>query len=505
MEDLVRSGLLMRYVLALLFGLGLSIIVGFWIGTGALRMIVVLPALLAVTAVVVGLQRRAWLLIPFAWVLAGKILFIPVTQFSVRDMAVLLAVVAWVAYYAFTHIKVTVRWHLLDGLVLANFLWLGVTYYLHPVGFRSTGSAMIGGRFYWDAAVALLAYWALLWIPENSRQIRRIPLLLAAGAAFPAALGLIAYLRPELTLLLYNLYSDVETSFFLAPGEAIYRSSSLAVLGLSIVPYVCARYAPISLLNPLRPRFYVLAFALTCVLLSGFRSGLLWVVPAFLVGSWLRRGWLEGVRVGVLGGMLLAILIAGQGSLYQLPLSAQRTLSFLPGNWNVTAVEDARGSSDARFQWWRDIVQYRLIDNWWLGDGVGFAKRDMDLVFSGSTSIGHLEKGSYHNGPLTAIRTAGIVGLVLFYSLILTAAWWSVKCARSCAGSPLFPLAVFIAIPLLWHPVHYTLIYGQYSMDLVEVIFRIGLLRLALHARENWVANVTSTEALLPDDPAVGL
>ena len=92
--------------------------------------------------------------------------------------------------------------------------------------------------------------------------------------------------------------------------------------------------------------------------------------------------------------------------------------------------------------------------------------------------------GSFHNGPLTAIRYVGIGGLVLFYTLMIAAAIQSVRCARRCRGTPLFPVAVFLTTQLMWTPIHFTFIFGAYADQLVEYMFLVGLLSLVWRMSE---------------------
>jgi hypothetical protein len=92
--------------------------------------------------------------------------------------------------------------------------------------------------------------------------------------------------------------------------------------------------------------------------------------------------------------------------------------------------------------------------------------------------------GNLHNGPLTAIHYAGVVGLVLLYALMIAAAIHSVRCARRCRGTPLFPVAVFLATQLMWKPIHYTLLFGSYEIEPTEYMFLVGLLSLVWRMSE---------------------
>ena len=106
--------------------------------------------------------------------------------------------------------------------------------------------------------------------------------------------------------------------------------------------------------------------------------------------------------------------------------------------------------------------------------------------------------GGFHNGPLTAIRDVGIVGLVLFYTLMIGAAVHSVKCVHRCRGTPLFPLAIFLAIQLVWEPVHFAVVFGSYDNQLVDYLFLIGLLTLTWRMSERPPPSAATAPATAP-------
>jgi len=224
-----------------------------------------------------------------------------------------------------------------------------------------------------------------------------------------------------------------------------------------------------------------------CFLASGFRSDFIWIVPGFVVGAWLWRGWVDVFRTTLLGVLLFAVMVMGHGTFFHLPTPAQRTLSFLPGRWDAQVIQDARASSERRKQWWRDIVRYRMMEDWWRGDGFGLNKYDFESTFPRSTTgEALLLRGFYPHGLLTTIRRVGVVGLVLPYALLLAAGGWSIKVAKDCHGTVLFPVAVLAALHLTWWVVHYTFIYGSFPNQFVEFVFYTGMVRLLIQARRAW-------------------
>ena len=480
-----------------------AMLVAYWIGTENTTMLVLCVALTVLAFVVGVVQDRAWVLIPVGWALAGTSSFLP-GNFSIHDVCILLAFASFVGYWILTKRDMRQGWHTLDVILAINLLWLAFTFIRNPVGFRVTGSETIGGRPYLMTFMACLAYWVMTRLPRSPKTISWIPYMIVTGFAIGAIVNLVIYLAPSLTPYVYFLYTDVDVgSYYRYAGleQNIVRWGQLGLFGMPLMFVLCAKYPPRTLFNPLRGRFYLFALALVAILASGFRSFVLWAFIAVFLGSWFHRGWREAVLAVVAASLLIGTLIVGQGRVYQLPLTAQRALSWLPGDWSPIAIEAGKESSEGRFEWWRDIVKNDVIKNWWLGDGFGVSAHELSLMgafhadFFTSTTL----TGGFHNGPLTSIRYAGVVGMVLFYLYMIAAAVYSVKCVRLCRGTPLQTLAIFVAIQLVWEPFHYTLVFGGYDSQVAETVFQVSLLMLAMRTVIKWKEQRTVSPPRLPE------
>ena len=259
----------------------------------------------------------------------------------------------------------------------------------------------------------------------------------------------------------------------------IHRLIAFAPFGLMLIQLLSAYYPPRKLLNPLRWQFYLSLLGLAAILASGFRSGLAFALGCAALAAWFHRGWREVIFGGIMGALLLGFLVFGQGRLFDLPLPAQRALGSFPGQWDES-VKGQVETSNSRWDWWRQIVAEGAVKNWWIGDGFGVSERDYESIIGGRVNFeqGADITGALHNGPLTTIRYAGAVGLVLFYALMIAGAVSSVKCVRRCRGTPLFPVALFLAMQLVWTPIQYTFLFGGYDAQLPEQLFLTALLTL---------------------------
>ena len=460
-------------------GLALAVLLGYGVGTGQSGWLFMCLALGIFMVTTLGLQRRVWVLILIAWPFYGStpLLGMP---FSLREPCIILGWTVYIAYRVLLRHRFEVKRHVLDWLLLLNVLWIGVTFFIHPVGIRVLGSENIGGRPLFDIFIALIAYSVIVRLPDSVEMVGRIPYFVLVGTAILAAFNITAYLAPGLTPLLYGLYSSVDLGVYISgiTGAALVRFTNLGYFGGTLILVLCAYYTPWTLFNPLRPRTYVFLCGWMCILASGFRSYAGASVMQVGLSAWLHQSWREAAVIGVAAGLFGSALVLGQGRLYQLPLPAQRALSFLPGKWSVEA--ETSLATEGRFVWWKRIIEEGEIKNWWAGDGFGVNIKDLSQLGRGRTEEAAYLTGAYHSGPLTAIRYVGIIGLATLYALMIGSAANAVACVRRCRGTILSPVTIFLAAQLVWYPIHFTLIFGAYNVDMPQQIFLAALLRLVI-------------------------
>ena len=200
--------------------------------------------------------------------------------------------------------------------------------------------------------------------------------------------------------------------------------------GISLINALCAYFRPLTLFSPFRIlRSSLFLIGMVLIMISGFRSLLLTATIIFLLASYFRNGWSD-IAVSLVGLLFGALfLIFFNSFVHPLPLSMQRALSALPGHWDSRAVNDATGSTEWRLQMWKDIPKGRqYIRNRIMGDGFGFSRAELQALERQKFGTGEMAQedfmiiGAFHNGPLSAIRFAGVVGLVLYYVLLIYSA-----------------------------------------------------------------------------------
>jgi hypothetical protein len=490
----------------LLVGMAIAVIIGYWLGNGETFYLILFVGALVVALVAFGMQRKAWILIPLTSLLAGGLGKLPL-PLTPRDLGVLLAATSYVAYRVLSQKNLRPKPHVLDLLVGLNVIYLAFTLVKHPVGFLIFGSQSIGGRPVVNICLALVMYWVMIRLPDTVASVSRLPFYVLVSAAVVSGLSLLVYVAPSLSSVVTSWYSGLETREYLLVVQreaGIQRLKGLEFIGFQLFLVLSAYYSPVTLFDPRRGRFYALLLATAAILASGFRNFILWAMAAFAIGGWLRRRWRDLVKAGLVGALSLALLIFGQGRIYQLPWTIQRALAFLPGQWSEVVVADTAESSTSRFQLWKDVIEWGQIKDWWFGDGFGANLEDAIATYRGGTSKDWMIlSGGYHSGPLTTIRYVGICGMVLLYLLSISAAFYSYRCVNECRGTALFPVAIYFAIQLIWGPIHYTLVFGGYDGYLPEILFYIACVRLLFRMSDELKQNaVAKTRPALAESTA---
>ena len=479
--------------LVLMLGAGFALFCGSQIGSGQSGKLGLIFTAMFITALCLSMRASVWLLIPLCWELTGKIpaLDIPL---GVRDIAVLVAFGAYLFFYALKLVRTKPTFDLLDGLVMLNLLYLASVFVRNPVGAKWLGSDMVGGRPYFDNFVAFLAFCVVTRAPVDLKAAARFPVMLLIGSAFVSLGSLLTYLVPSSAGVLGNMYSVFAPKEIrpgsIMPEDVIGRKPGLLVVGISGVKLLCSYFRPLTLVSPLYGwRFLAAGLVFVTLLLSGFRSGLVATFAYVCISSYFRRQSRDIFMFLVAGGLALSVAALGNSRLFTLPFAAQRALSFLPGEWDYEAAKDAKGSTQWRFEIWEMVLtEDKWIRNKFLGDGFGFTRYELSLMESlsgfGDTQEAFMVAGTYHSGPLSAIRYAGFVGLALYLTLIGYLAMRAYRLIIASRGGALFPVALLVGMPLIYKPLDYVFIFGGYDSSLPESVFMAGMVKLL----ERWIA-----------------
>jgi hypothetical protein len=493
---------------ALLLGLLVSVMIGSAVGSSDMRMVAGVIAVIPAAVIFVKLKTNIWVLLPISWYLTGRLPWLPV-PFTVRDLCFMAVIFAFTLFFATRAFPWKRKTSTLDYLIYINLAYLAIVFARNPVGFWAIQSSMVGGRPYFEIGLALGAFMILSRVQISEFIANIFPLFFVIPSWTTGILDVIGRLSPQTGSLLNSMYSGVAAGMQGMAGAfqeqtqvGETRLTGLQFAGMSSVLALCARYNPITLISPLYPwRVALLAIAFGLIFLSGYRSVLLFGLVAFFLSAVLRGQFKD---LWVASAAMLAVvvlLISLQGSVLQLPRTMQRALSWLPGDWNQEALADAQNSSQWRFEMWAWAWNDdRILRDRTFGQGFGFSIDDMNLIVSsltagqgGESLLGNsgresfLITGVFHNGPLSAIKYIGVVGLVLYYILMCYMALLAWKLCKRARGTKGLSLALFVAIPIIYEPFNFVVVFGALDQNYSQLLFWAGLLNMAT----NYVSKLT--------------
>jgi O-antigen ligase len=173
-------------------------------------------------------------------------------------------------------------------------------------------------------------------------------------------------------------------------------------------------------------------------------------------------------------------------------------LSFLPGDWDPRAVQAADVSTEWRLHMWEvALASDQYIRNRFLGDGFGFTKQEYDSMMNDHYRMGigfsgedakiesHLIQGSFHSGPLSAVKRVGYVGfplLLLFMGMLAVYCW---RLIRRTYGGDFEMISLYFGMPMVILPVIYIFLFGQYE-DINIMLFSLGMMKMITGSLEDY-------------------
>lgn len=465
--------------------------------------LVVLCASVAIS-VVLGFGPKIWVIIIFLYPVTGSIAFLPI-PFSIRDMAVMAAFGTFLILVAVKKIPKMRRLNFCDWLMLINIGYLFTVYLRNPVGLSRFGSELVGGRPYFTIFLAVSAWWVLQHVTISPKFGFRLPLFMSLGSIFTSALSLLTLRFPSLVPYIAPFYSGISTQSYIAEAtgraqvESV-RVSETGTAGAMWTRLVVSYYDTFQLAVFMRPLqsllFYLAIFGL---LLSGYRNFVIGTAVFILTVAYFRKGWAEIVKLCTLGLFAVLIIVILQVAGAPLPLGVQRSLSFIPAPWDEMVAEDAKGSSEWRFEMWKIALESdKYIKNKILGDGFGYSARDLSIQIDAILGIGGYEggniaeaqlvSGAYHSGPLSTIRYAGAVGLVFFLALQIAISFYAIRLIKAALGTPFEAAAFFTSAGAITGPIFFIFVFGSYDGGLPETIYSLAFMNLVHNGMQAYKA-----------------
>lgn len=436
------------------------------------------------------LGRRIWLLIPFMAAL-GLSLRLP-GQPSSLLLGQMLVLGFSSLLFMMRKLPFKLAWTELEAWVLILTLLVVQVYMRNPVGVNLFGGDTVGGKGYALYAIAFASSLLLAGLRVPVSELKWILRLSIIGGLLSTAILVLGNFVPVIGYYTGAEIEDPDTAGYddqVVDEKAATRVGSLLGLGNNLALWISSYISPLQAC--IRPLWALLVLAaIVAGTMSGFRNGIITVGLTFLVGIAYRSG-VSGVAISTFGAISGVALLAVVNTMHPLPPNIQRSLTFLPGTWETRYKLDAAGSSEWRFEIWREVLLTdRWIQNKWLGDGLGFTAAELAgqlnqrlgarAGVSGFDTHREtiLSNGDYHSGPVSTVRVVGYIGLFFFLLAQVRLAVHAHRQINRCRGTEWFPLALFIGIPLIMVPIIFVFIFGDFKSSSATFLLSLGMVRL---------------------------
>jgi len=382
------------------------------------------------------LRDNCWIAVPLCLPLGGSLNILPI-KFSPAELSILL-VIGYVVLQMFMTKRQSISLGPPEALI-PGILFAGVLLYHWGkgggLGLSMFGGEASGGRRFFTILSGMLVFPALLWFPlAKSPWLSRVPLLYLIGSLLEFTPFAISSAAPAVAPYIYRVYSSVNLEAY-AGAQAfrdvsMVRVAQVASLALAIQLALFCYFPPRDWLRP--KRWFVVplsVLSLGATVWSGFRSALFNYFVFSFVALFLRSRLFLFYTIPLIAG-LIALLVVGQGSLFNLPLTIQRTLSPFPGKWDREAVNSTESSNDFRSNIQKVYKTDFMEKAGWLGDGYKFdarymADRGADIGTLRMEASGDAQAKSFiiardhHVGWVALHHVTGWVGFGAFVLLCL--------------------------------------------------------------------------------------
>ena len=358
-------------------------------------------------------------------------------------------------------------------------------YLRNPVGLNMFGAGNVGAKPYFVAGLSFLSAIILGNIAVRVPEIRAAFWLSIFGSILGLALS---YFRMGIGA----GPAAFEQGKTIDDGKGSGRVPILNGLSTLAARVVVSRISPLrALLHP----FWVgvILFSFAAAAMSGFRNTVAMVGLIYVVGLAYRSGF-ASVFVSVVSGALLLCLLAFVNVVSPLPPNVQRALSPFPGTWEERHVKAADLSTEWRVEMWKEaLFTDYWIQNKILGDGLGFTRKELVLMEDMMAGGANLDDrgsgmstqqetmmitGNYHSGPVQTVRAVGYVGLIILVLAMIRMAVYAHRQIIRCRGTEWYPLALFIAVPIIILPPFFVFIFGDFGRDVSALFLSYGMVSL---------------------------
>ena len=454
-------------------------------------------------------RDRCWMLIPLTLPIEGNLNFLPL-NFSIQELSIIV-VFFYILYRVIFGLNVA--WRLGPASIwipLALLLSIIVCHWFESrdIGIKLLGGTGWGGRKYFTVLIASFGMLLLNSFPGITwADLQKVPLLYFLGAFVDIVPGTISTFVPATAPYIFRFYSGVNLTEYgstlrgnFSAESGVTRVLQLSLLGKAVGLVTICYITPKTwlVINRLWALPAILLGGILCAL-SGFRSTVVGYSLAIFGAFYttLRSKALLLIPLPIIAGLTIALT---QDTVFKYPLALQRGLSFLPGQWDAKASNEAKGSSE-----WREKMKTLFYKEYFqkapiIGQGYHYdpelAKRDTDVYLSIAARRAEagdeyadvrsfIEQRQPHEGPVHILLVTGLLGGFFFCVFCFGFIFYVWRSVIHTHPNDISPIQVWCFALLLSQLISFFLVFGDLTNFLVQVcpltslIFRAETLRRA--------------------------
>ena len=370
-------------------------------------------------------------------------------------------------------------------------LGLIVLYHNHSFGLKALNSSDEGSRPGIAIMIMVMAYFcgiSLATLPVT--YLKKIPWYCCFIALFSTVPFLISTYFPSLTPYIYIFSTNVNVDAYVndlsitaTDTGNIGRMGAYAAVGAAVQALLISQYPIYTWWRPERWGIALLSLISFWLTVSaGYRNAVFGFLITTVAGAWCYYSWraiLVPAFLAFAAYLLIGVQMShmGKSFLPELPMTVQRSLSFLPGDWSQEVKESASSSNDFRNNIQRVYIKEYLNKSPLIGNGFTFDASEAEQVsyiaaHSDTPDLYYQAKGfiiskAFHVGWISLYDCVGIIGSLAFTALgfnMIVILAKSISKERYSHTSVIFGLKVWLFCMLCNSMFGFFLVYGDFKL-----------------------------------------
>ncbi len=363
-----------------------------------------------------------------------------------------------------------------------------VLYHDRNFGLKALNSTNMGSRPGLILLVVTITYFCGLSVSSPSvKVLRRLPLFCCLAALLSSMPFLITTIFPSLTPYLYIFTDNVNVGAYVNEAtpsfesqEGIGRLGVFAGIGGALQLYFVSQYPLFKWWHPKWSWIAIISFiCFVLTAMSGYRNSVFSFMLVTVVGAWCYYSWRAAVIPMILAFAVLLFIgfqISGSGnsSLRNLPHMVQRSLSFLPGDWDNEVLESSKSSNDFRKNIIKVYEAEYMTKSPLIGNGFVMDPEEVDY-YNGKKSAhldsnyreakGFIVSKAFHTGWISLYDCVGLIGSIGFVMLGINLIWilGSMISNERSNPTPLFGIKAWLFCMMVASFISYFTVFGDFN------------------------------------------